>query len=99
MCLPSLTTPQTELGKRGCWVLLRIVCPTAICPAVDSLFDSQYIAVAMHSRDSESTKDLTAWIEVKLMRSRMPADVISLVNISHFYSGLLFAFCASKNVW
>ena len=83
MCLPSLTTPQTEPGKRGCLALLRIVCPTAICPAVLSLFDSQYMAIAMHSKESESTRDLTAWIEVQLMRSRIPADVISLVNISH----------------
>ena len=80
MCLPSLTTPQTEPGKRGCWVRLRIVCPTAICPAVDSLLLSQYIAIAMHSRESESTRDLTACKEVKLMKSRIPADVISLVT-------------------
>ena len=32
------------------------------------------------------------------MISRIPADVISFVNISHFYSGLLSAFCASKKV-
>ena len=60
MCLPCLTTPQTEPGKRGCWVRLRIVCPTAICPAVLSLLLSQYIAVAIHSKESESTRDLTA---------------------------------------
>ena len=93
MCFPSLTTPQTEPGKRGCWVRLRIVCPTAICPAVLSLFDSQYIAVAMHSRSSASTRDRTAWRVVKLIRSRIPADVISLVNIGKHHSGLgYFAF-------